>query len=63
MAHNEGEIQPSRPMAKLQVELPDELKMWLKLTSVQQGQTMSEITQEALELWRQQQQAKGGSNG
>ena len=53
MRHNEGaEILTGAEMAKLQVDIPDDLKQWLKIQSVVQGETMSEIVKVALEQYK-----------
>ena len=53
MRHNEGaEILTGAEMANLQIDIPDDLKQWLKIQSVVQGETMSEIVKVALEQYK-----------
>jgi predicted DNA-binding protein len=49
---------PDEAVARLQVEISDELKQRLKIAAVRQDRTMSELCEEAIEAYLKKVEAK-----
>jgi len=49
---------PEEPVARLQVEISDELKQRLKIAAVRADRTMSELCEEALEAYLKKAESK-----